>query len=165
MSAPILTETRPNTFQAEAVKVWLQLQTLLAELNAKVQSPWTRARIANSVLSGLDTYVKTAGPRSIETLSPSGATTMRVIRGEKTPAWWEAAAQTVRDSLTYVAQQVGAALPTWERIYSEVVAPTASTIATGAKELTTGVADLVPWVAAALIAGVLGYLVFTFRRL
>lgn len=153
-----------ETFQASAVRVWLELSERLTELTAMTKNPLRRLVIPDSALSGIDTFTKTA-PASLAALSPSGGITMRVIRGERSSSWWMEQAATLQSSISDAARYFGQAFPSWERISSEIIQPTAQTVQTGLTEVAKTGADLVPWVAAALIAAVVGYLVFTFRGL
>lgn len=113
------------------------------------EARWLECRNALAVASAL-----------ISKLHPDGPITRRVLLGEKTPQWWGEQADAAKESIVYVRGILQVSVFSWSRAWSEVVVPSAVTtkeLAAGAVETS---ASLVPWLSAAAVALVVGYVLF-----
>ena len=96
-------------------------------------------------------------------LAPQGEVTLGVLSGDYSPDTWRTEAQLVRDDIDYASQQLKLAAPSWDRVWSEVVYPSTLELVAGAKAAAQATQSSIPWVAAAVIALVLGYVVLVFH--
>lgn len=118
----------------------------------------------DGVAGGARTSLSAAGAR-LASLSVDGVAGRRVLSGEKSIDWWRPQALEVRAAISSTMDAVGGSMPSPSRLWDEVVTPTAAGVVAGVKSSASSFAELVPWISAAAIALVLGYLVFSFRGL
>lgn len=146
----------PPTFTADSERVSLQLREVLASLTSKLA--WNSWRLPDNVVVGVKAALATSAQR-ITTLAPGGVTWARVIRGEKSAAWWQEQAAETQAVMSSVAADLGAALPTWARIRAEVITPTVLEVADKAKAAASFLDAYWPWLLAAVVAGLVGLVV------
>lgn len=150
-----------STFRAEASNIYLALRQQHADCWTKLESvSW---RLDNAVVGASQTLLNTV-LAVLGKLGPTGSMTLAVDQGTRTPAQWQSLADTARESLNACAKNIGEALPTWQRLTDEVLMPTVTEVRAEVTKVASSAADLVPWIAAALIALVMGYVIFSFRR-
>jgi hypothetical protein len=150
-----------STFASQSRGVWQSLQQAAMDAASSLER-WNFV-LFDSVVSGIRSELGVANG-IIAKLAPTGEYTLRVQSGDWTPAKWQeradAAAATIADAMA----EMHLSAPSFERITNEVIAPTVAEVKADVTKVASVGVDLVPWVAAAIIAGVLGYIVFTFRR-
>ena len=118
--------------------------------------------VDESVLNAWRGGLNTAG-QVIAKLADDGSVTLAVLRYERTYDQWLSQAKLARDQISAVLNEMGSNLR-WGRLWDEVAVPTGQTIKAGAESAGSTAARLTPWVAAAIIALVVGYAIFTVRR-
>lgn len=120
--------------------------------------------IPQSAESGLQTLL-TRAETEIATLAPEGSATVKLLSGEWSWEKWRERAMQARKDIAWVLAELPVAAYTPSRLWDEVIAPTAATVASKAEAAVQGAATLTPWLAAAAVALAVGYLVFSFRGL
>lgn len=150
-----------TTFRADASRAYQQLRDAHAGLWSRLD--YVSWALPDSVVGATKTALNLALV-NIGKLAPTGSMTVAVESGSRTPAQWQSMADATLDLLTTASTNVGQALPSFSRLADEVLVPTINQARAEVSEVVGKGAELVPWVAAALIALVLGYVIFSFRR-
>lgn len=152
-----------TTFRAQATTIYYQLRDAHVRAVGAVEGAWTRLTVPDSSLGGFRTELQSV-VQSMNLLGPNGSLTNAVLDGSRPIAAWQQVADTTAETLRHIMATLGEALPTIGRLWTEVVKPTAEQVGQAAKKAADLTADLLPWVAVAAVALVLGYVVFSLRR-
>lgn len=145
-----------------------QVRPLVRSLYESMVSEWGRAKARiesvgwytdNAVYDAWVNAMNQAG-KVLGKLAPEGSLTNRLWDGTLTFEAWKEQAITVTDTIRYVLKETGSAPYTFGRLWDEVVVPTVKETGELAQKVTGQFFDIIPWVAAALIALVIGYLAF-----
>lgn len=150
-----------TTFRADASRAYQQLRDAHAGLWSRLE--YVGWLLPDSVVGATETLLNTV-LATIGKLAPTGSMTVAVEAGTRTPAQWQSLADTAAESLAAASRNVGEALPSFSRLADEVLVPTINQARAEVSEVVGKGAELVPWIAAALIALVMGYVIFSFRR-
>ena len=150
-----------STFQSQSRGVWQSLQS--ASMDASASLARWRILLFGSVVAAIETEL-TGANVIIGKLAPDGLYTLKVQSGDWSVAQWQEQADNASAAIADALTQTHASAPTFDRITSEIIAPTVAEVTADVKKAAEVGTELVPWIAAALIAGVLGYIIFTFRR-
>lgn len=144
-----------RTFRADSARVYNTLRQAQVDANTYLAAAaWKLdAAVASAAQGSLDLVTN-----YLRKLSPTdGELTQQVLRGEKTPADWQKLADLAQAALTDVLTNVGASLPTWDRLNAEVIKPTTRQVI----EEVQHVADLAGQYTPFLIAGIAAAVVLT----
>lgn len=137
-------------------KMYDELTSELGRAQSRVESVSWHTTL--SVESSWRGSLRMAGA-VVATLAPEGSFSMGLYSGRYSWEAWKLRASEVRSLVSTVLDGTNSSPYTAGRFWDEVVRPTSQTVG-AAVPTAQQVTDLVPWVAAALIAAVLGYIVF-----
>lgn len=115
----------------------LKSQLLVAKTKLAVGG-WLSPTSSASAIGGALAFDQ----KQVDRLSPSGDLGRAVVAGTLTHSRWVSIAKLTWDDVAAQMKYLGAAMPTWSRVWDEVVTPTASDVATKAG----AVADATPYV-------------------
>lgn len=152
-----------TTFRAQATTIYYQLRDAHIRAAAAVDSMWSRATIPESARTGFNSELASV-VQAMGILGPNGSLTNAVLEGSRPISAWQQVADTTRDTIVHILTTLGETVPSIGRLWVEVVKPTVEQAGQAVKNAAELGVDLLPWVAVAVVALVVGYVVFSLRR-
>lgn len=153
------------------LKVWCPVSDLAAEKRSTIlgslksqlwgaQAKYAVASVtlSSSVSSAISGALKADSTR-VDRLGEGGDLGRAVTSGTLTHAKWIEIAKLTWEDVAAQMRYMGESVPSWNRIWGEVIAPTAATIADGAKQAADIAGSYAPWLLA--LAGLVVLLMLT----